>query len=82
MEKTIHTAAYRELITWLKSCREKKGISMRELATQLDVSHSWIAKIEQLERRLDIMEYVRLCNSLKIDPGKGLAIINSALKRK
>ena len=80
MEKTIHTAAYRELIAWLKSCREEKGVSMRELALKLDVSHSWIAKIEQLERRMDIMEYVRICNSLKIDPGKGLAIIKSGLK--
>lgn len=82
MEKTIHTAAYRELITWLKSCREKKGVSMRELASELEVSHSWIAKIEQLERRMDIMEYVRLCDSLKIDSGKGLAIMKSALKIK
>jgi len=82
MEKTIHAAAYRDLIAWLKSCREKKGISMRELAVQLDVPHSWVAKVEQNERRLDILEYVRLCNSLNVDPGKGLARIKSTLKRK
>ena len=82
MEKTIHTAAYEELIAWLKSCREKKGLSMRDLAVELDVSHSWIAKVEQMERRLDILEYVRLCHGLSVDPAIGLAKIKSSLKRK
>lgn len=80
MEKTIHAAAYIELIDWLRSCREEQGLSMRMLAEVLDVPHSWIAKVEQLERRLDILEYVRLCHGLGVDPGKGLAIIKSALK--
>lgn len=75
MEKSIHAPAYRNLIAWLKSCREKEGISMRELAEQLEVSHSWIAKVEQLERRLDVLEYVRLCKCLRIDPGKGISML-------
>ncbi len=82
MKKTIHAAEYQDLIAWLKSCREKKGMSMRELAVQLDVPHSWIAKVEQNERRLDILEYVRLCNSLNVNPDKGLTRIKSALKNR
>ncbi|MBN4053087.1 helix-turn-helix transcriptional regulator [Gammaproteobacteria bacterium AH-315-K14] len=82
MEKTIHTETYRDLIAWLKSCRERKGISMRELAVQLNVSHSWVAKVEQNERRLDLLEYVRLCNSLGVNPSTGLTKIKSALKDK
>jgi len=82
MEKTIHNVAYQELIAWLKSCREKKGLSMRELAILLDVSHSWVAKVEQLERRLDILEYVRLCKCLRVDPEKGIKRIKSAVKKK
>ena len=81
MQKTIHAAAYVELIDWLRSCREKKGISMRKLAGELDVPHSWIAKVEQLERRLDVMEYVRLCHGIGVDPNKGLAKIKLALRK-
>jgi len=46
---------------------------MRDLAAKLDVSHSWVGKIEQGERRLDVLEYVRLCKALGVDPGKGLS---------
>ncbi|MBL1274794.1 MAG: helix-turn-helix transcriptional regulator [Ectothiorhodospiraceae bacterium] len=55
---------------------------MRELAVQLNVSHSWVAKVEQNERRLDLLEYVRLCNSLGVNPSTGLTKIKSALKDK
>lgn len=45
---------------------------MRELADKLDVSHSWIGKVEQLERRLDVYEYARLCECLEIKPEHGI----------
>jgi transcriptional regulator with XRE-family HTH domain len=48
---------------------------MRDLAEIIDVSHSWIGKIEQGERRLDMMEYVRLCKALGIDACKGLSLL-------
>ncbi len=54
---------------------------MRKLAGELDVPHSWIAKVEQLERRLDVMEYVRLCHGIGVDPNKGLAKIKLALRK-
>ena len=72
MQKTIHTPAYAELIKWLKQNRENKGMTMRDVAEHLDVSHSWIGKIEKLERRIDIYEYVCLCKCLGIDPKQGL----------
>lgn len=72
MEKTIHSEAYRELIAWLRDSRQKKGLSMRALAAKLGVSHSWVGKIEQMERRLDVYEYVRLCECLELNPVKGL----------
>jgi transcriptional regulator with XRE-family HTH domain len=72
MQKTIHSPSYAELILWLKQNREKKGLSMRDLATQMGVPHSWIGKVEQMERRLDVMEYVSLCKALGVDPAKGI----------
>ena len=75
MKKTIHSNDYMKLVTWLKSARHQKGLSMRELADKLDVSHSWIGKIEQMERRLDVLEYIRLCQCIGIDPAEGIALI-------
>ena len=78
MKKTIHSHNYQKLVTWLKSSRHKKGLSMRELADRLEVPHSWIGKIEQMERRLDVLEYVRLCQCIGIDPNEGITLINTA----
>ncbi len=52
---------------------------MRELGEKLDVIHSWVGKIEQGERRLDIIEYLRLCNALQIDPNEGLELVQQSL---
>jgi len=72
MQKTITSKSYKSLIDWLKKSRVEKGITMRELALELNVSHSWISKVENLERRLDLYEYMTLCKCLGIDPKKGL----------
>ena len=72
MQKTIYSRPYKELISWLKQSRESKGISMRELAHNLNVSHSWVSKVENLERRLDVYEYSILCKQLGVDPKNGL----------
>lgn len=52
---------------------------MRELAEKLDVPHSWIGKVEQMERRLDIIEYIRLCQCIGIDPVDGLTLVQTAM---
>ena len=80
MQKTIHTEPYKKLISWLKENREEQGISMRELADKLGVSHSWVGKIEQLERRLDVYEYVQLCESLGINPKTGVSKLDTSKK--
>jgi len=79
MKKTIHSDDYQILVTWLKSSRHKKGLSMRELADKLGVPHSWIGKVEQMERRLDVVEYMRLCQCIGIDPVEGIALIQARM---
>ncbi len=49
---------------------------MRALAAKLEVPHSFVQKIEMVERRLDVMEYISYCAALGIDPKDGLDAIN------
>lgn len=56
MEKSTHTREYALLREQLRTLREKAGLTQRELAKCLDVPHSWVAKVESGERRIDLVE--------------------------
>ena len=79
MKKTIYSQEYSQLLKWLRAQRKQKDITMRELGDKLGVIHSWIGKVEQGERRLDVVEYLRICDALGIDPHEGLKIVKNAL---
>jgi transcriptional regulator with XRE-family HTH domain len=57
MEKSTHTKEYAALRSELRRAREAAGISQRELAERLAVPHSWVAKVESGERRVDLIEF-------------------------
>jgi len=56
MQKSVHTKEYKALRAELRATREKAGLSQRDLAAKLDVPHSWVAKVEAGERRIDVVE--------------------------
>lgn len=57
MEKSTHTAEYAALRAELRAAREAAGLSQRGLAARLKVPHSWVAKVESGERRIDLVEF-------------------------
>lgn len=77
MFKSLYSNKYALLTSWLKQQREAKGLSMRDLAPLLDVPHSFIGKVEQGERRLDIVEYIQYCEALEADPLEGLRLVTA-----
>ena len=56
MQKSTHTKEYKALRAELRAIRDKAGLSQRDLATKLGVPHSWVAKVEAGERRIDVVE--------------------------
>lgn len=76
MQKTINNPKNTRLLKWLREQREAKGISMRELGTRLEVPHSFICKVEQGERRLDVVEFIQYCKALDISPIEGIKLIS------
>ncbi|WP_159127950.1 helix-turn-helix domain-containing protein [Acinetobacter sp. 8I-beige] len=53
---SLHDPRYRALINKLRKIRESKGMTQVELASSLKKPQSYIAKVENFERRLDIIE--------------------------
>ena len=75
MKKSIYSKEYDAVRLWLKGAREEQGLTMRDLAAKMSVPHSFIGKVEQGERRLDVVEYVKYCESLEISPEEGILLI-------
>jgi predicted transcriptional regulator len=57
MEKSTHTPEYDVLRSELQATRKRAGLSQRKLAVRLSVPHSWVAKVESGERRIDLVEF-------------------------
>lgn len=66
MRKTIHTERGRLLASMVREARESRGITMRQLAAQLNRPHTVIAKIESGDRRVDLVELEAICDALGV----------------
>jgi transcriptional regulator with XRE-family HTH domain len=69
MEKSVHTPDYRALRVQLQKTRTDSGLSQRDLAARLDAPHSWVAKVENGERRIDVVEFCWFVAACGEDPG-------------
>lgn len=70
---------YRTAIDAIKNARTELGISQRELARRLGKHPSWLNKIEQLERRLDVLEFIAISRAMGIAEAKLLRRLTEAL---
>lgn len=66
MDKSIHTRHYRILIGLIRSERESRNITQKQLASMLSVKQAIISKIENCERRLDLIELRQICIALGV----------------
>ena len=53
------------------------GLTQRGLAERLKRPHSYVAKIEGGERRIDVLEFAELARALRLDPCKLLGEVLS-----
>lgn len=70
MQKSTFTPLYEAFRRKLIAMRQAENLTQRQLAKRLKREHSMIAKIEQGERRLDVVEFYWVCVALKHDPEK------------
>ena len=70
MRKSTHTGEYTALREHLASLRSAAGFSQRQLAAKLNVPHSWVAKVESGERRLDLIEFAWFSRACGQDPAQ------------
>jgi transcriptional regulator with XRE-family HTH domain len=65
-------AAARALVEELVHRRKEKGLSQEAVARAMRTDQSQISKLERGERRFDVIDYVRYCRAIDLDPGEPL----------
>lgn len=64
--KTIFNPAYIDLVRRLKERRLELGLTQAQVAKRLGVNRSFVGKVEHRDRRLDVLEMLRLCVLYKL----------------
>ena len=82
MEKSTHTSEYRSLCSTLRQARHAADLSQRDLADRLKVTHSWVAKVESGERRIDLVEFCWFLTACGIDPASAIPVLLKKFPRR
>lgn len=64
----VSSPSYLAMIQAIVAVRMEMGVGQRELARRIDKPSSWLNKIERLERRLDILEFVAIARGIGVEP--------------
>lgn len=80
MKSSPYSPHYEKLRLWLKKQREASGLTLREASLAMGRHHSVLGKIEQDRRKIEVLEFVRYCRVLGVDPHEGLDVLIDSLQ--
>lgn len=80
MARTLTSPEYQHLRRLLVEARERAGLTQADVAARLKRAQSFVSKYEQGERRLDVVEFVHVCNCLEVNAAQLLADVIKARK--
>lgn len=75
MPKSAHTSKYKKLVVALRAARIARKVTQTELAKRLKKPQSYVAKYEQAERRLDVVEFFAVTDALGVDGAEVLSSV-------
>lgn len=74
----LSSPEYQQLRRLLVEAREAAGLSQVEVAQRLRRAQSFVSKYELGERRLDVVEFLHVCDCLGLDAPRVLASVREA----
>jgi transcriptional regulator with XRE-family HTH domain len=81
MAKAKFSPAYDRFRVLLVAARKSAGLKQSELARRLGRHQSYVSKVKQGERRLDVVEFVEFANSIGADAIKILRAVIKTVGR-
>jgi len=73
MTKTIYSEEHKRLCAMLVEARNQLGLSQRELGRRLDKYQPYVARYERGQRRIDVVELLRIAKALNIKASEVVA---------
>ena len=64
----------------LARARERAGLKQFDVAARLNLPPSYLSKVENGTRRLDVIEFMQIANAMNVDPADLLHELESALE--
>jgi len=77
--KSVHSDGQHAFCEAMIVARKKAGLTQAQLASRLKRPQSFVAKYEGGERRIDVVEFISICQQLGDDPSKVLKAILAKL---
>jgi len=77
MSGSLYSPSYTRFRALIVRARKDAGVTQSELSEQIGRPQSFVSKYECGERRLDVIEFIEVCDALKINPQ---TIINALRK--
>lgn len=68
MPKTIFSDENMVVVEVVKAARIAAGLKQTDLAERIEKDQSWVSLVEGSQRRLDVVEFIRLAQALDIRP--------------
>ncbi|HEX7193159.1 MAG TPA: helix-turn-helix transcriptional regulator [Thermoanaerobaculia bacterium] len=63
----------------LARARERAGLKQFDVAARLNLPPSYLSKVENGTRRLDVIEFVQIANAMNLEPAELLHELETAL---
>ena len=76
----VQQKAYKAVGAVLAAARARSGLTQRQLADRLSKPQSFVSNYESGQRRIDVLELIKITVALGDDPRKVFAQIASAAK--
>lgn len=70
MQKSVFTRHYAFLREKVRAMRKAAGLTQRDLAKRLGTVQTIVVRVEQGERRLDLIEFYWFCRACRVPPEK------------
>lgn len=67
LQKTIRSEGQIALVDLIIEKRKAAGLKQEDLAKAMGQTQPWVAHLESKERRIDVIEYVRLAHVIGFD---------------